>query len=430
MAILCRNLTHGLRIATNGRYFACCHTFNAPFRDKNGKPLIASTHTIDQALDSHSRQEMLKDFENDKRHPACKVCWDAEDAGFQSKRQRDNTFFQNFPERIGNKIFFLELNLGNTCNLACRICHVSASSKWRPYHRVHEPDFTDEQLDDYAKQFSRAFVDDSQVWNELLELLPTVKQVDVYGGEPMLMKKQWEILDFCVKNGFSKDQHMSFNTNGTIITDKYVEILSSFKHCRIGFSIDGVGDRFHYLRYPGDWNEVSSNISQWIEKTSHLPENVMMFELACTVSVLNVMYIFEIADYAFDNPIKIFVSFVYNPPYLSITNIPQDMKDKIIDYLEVEYNKRAVKVEEFNNPSYIKEYERRKQILRQAKKVIDTLKLPNTSDPVQWEEFKRQTQVLDKMRNENFAKTFPEAEEIFQVYGKGLTEENKFKHLL
>ena len=37
MAIECKNLEKGLRLATNGTFFACCHTFNAPFRNKEGE---------------------------------------------------------------------------------------------------------------------------------------------------------------------------------------------------------------------------------------------------------------------------------------------------------------------------------------------------------------------------------------------------------
>ena len=48
--IECKNLTNGLRIATAGTYFACCHTFDNPFKDEDGKEILASTHTIDMCI--------------------------------------------------------------------------------------------------------------------------------------------------------------------------------------------------------------------------------------------------------------------------------------------------------------------------------------------------------------------------------------------
>jgi len=415
MAIECKNLTNGLRISTNGSYFACCHTFNAPFKDKNGNLLNASTHTVPQALGSHSRNEMISDFNKGKRHPACKVCWDAEDAGFESKRERDNKTYHSFPHRIKDKIFFLELNLGNTCNLACRICHISASSKWRKDHGVLNPHLTEDDLDAYSLEFSRSFEDDSTVWDELHQLVPELQQLDIYGGEPMLMKKQWELLEYSVKSGYAQKQHMSFNTNGTIITEKYIDILTSFKSCRIGFSIDGVGERFHYLRYPGKWEVVDKNIKTWLDKTKHLPSDKMIFELACTISVLNVLNVFEIADYAIENNLKVHIGFVYNPVYLSITNLPLDIKQKVLILLEEEYTTRQTKLNELTDITK-EEYIRVSEIYRQVSKVITTLKLPNSSDAEQWSTFKSTTRKLDKSRKEDFRTAFPDTEKLYGVY--------------
>ncbi len=412
MSIECKNLSNGLRISTNGSYFACCHTFNAPFKDEHNKTLKADTHNITEALNSFSRQEMLTDFKNNKKHPACKVCWDAEDAGFQSKRQRDNVTYWSFPDRIGDKIFFLELNLGNTCNLACRICHISASSKWRKDHGVLNPHLSESELDEYALEYSKAFEDGSTIWNGLLQLIPELQQLDIYGGEPMLMKKQWELLEYSVNNGYAQHQQLSFNTNGTIITEKYIDILTSFKQCRIGFSIDGVNDKFKYLRYPGNWETVDHNIKTWIKKTQHLPPGKVYFELACTISVLNVLNIFEVADYVIDNKIKLHIGFVYNPIYLSITNLPLDIKEKILILLKEELERRYNLLTIEN----AEDYKRISEIYNQVKKVITTLELPNQSNSIQWEMFKSTTRKLDISRNENFKDTFPKTEKLYQIY--------------
>jgi sulfatase maturation enzyme AslB (radical SAM superfamily) len=412
--IECKNLTNGLRIATSGAYFTCCHTFNYPYKDENGNILSASTHTVDDAMNSHTRQEMLVYFQQGKRHPACKVCWDAEDAGFVSKRQRDNETFKMFPHRNNDDLFFLELNLGNTCNLACRICHVSASSRWRNFHHVTEPNVTEEQLDEYVAKFSKSFTDDSIVWDELGKILPKVRTVDIYGGEPMLMKKQWEILEMCVEKGYAKNQQMSFNTNGTIINDRYVQILSSFEQCRIGFSLDGVGKRFNYLRYYADWDSVKSNVSSWKEKTKN-STNQIFFEVCSTISVLNVLYVFEIVDYVTENDLTLYVAFVHNPKHLHIGYIPNDIKLIIIDKLTTELNRRTI---ELNNNTEFDENQRayRKRLLYQAEKVINMLKLENPdNDPQPWKDFIRQTNELDDLRNESFAETFPELEELYQV---------------
>ena len=424
MAIECKNLEKGLRLATNGTFFACCHTFNAPFRNEEGELLRAGEYSIDDALNSHTRQTMLKEFKNDIRSAACKVCWDAEDAGFESKRIRDNITFREtnraIPTRKDDDIFFLELNLGNTCNLACRICHISASSKWRNDHKVLHPNYSEAELDAEVLEYSKAYLDDSSIWKYLKDILPKIQQLDIYGGEPMLMKKQWEILEFCVKEGYAHSQFMSFNTNGTIVTPKYIDILTSFHMSRIGFSLDGVGDRFHYLRYPGNWLTVNNNITKWLETREKIEKdpnkhNKLLLEIACTISALNVMYVFEMLDYALERDIKLFISFVYNPVYLSITNLPEDVKPKVLAYVEEELEKREVTYSK-NRAKNDLQHARTLQSFNEVRKIITTLKLPNESDPKEWTTFRRTTQLLDKSRKQNFKYTFPRAEELYKVY--------------
>jgi len=416
--IECKNLTNGFRIATSGAYFACCHTFNNPFKDENGNEMLASTHSIEEGLKSPTRLKMLDDFKNDIKHPACVVCWSAEDAGFVSKRQRDNetykTILEFYPERKDSDLFFLELNLGNTCNLACRICHISASSKWKDFHHVTETDVTEERLDYYVDKYSKAFRDNSIVWAELMSILPEVRSLDIYGGEPMLMKKQWEILEMSVKLGYSKKQQMSFNTNGTIINEKYIDILSSFAQCRIGFSIDGVGKRFNYLRHFGKWDVVSENINIWQNKVKLIPDNKIIFEVCCTISMLNVLYVFEMVDFVVENHLKLMIAFVYNPRHLHIGYMPEKCKKLIIEKLEAEYNLR---ISQINDDTTIDDVEKqyRWDVMRQAHKVINTLKLPVEGTQGDWQEFKRQTLALDILRNESFADTFSELEEIYNI---------------
>lgn len=416
--IECKNLTNGFRIATSGAYFACCHTFNNPFKDENGNEMLASTHSIEEGLKSPTRLKMLDDFKNDIKHPACVVCWSAEDAGFVSKRERDNHTYNRilevFPERKDTDLFFLELNLGNTCNLACRICHISASSKWRDFHHVTETDVTEERLNDYVHKYSKAFRDNSIVWEELMSILPEVRSLDIYGGEPMLMKKQWEILEMSVKLGYAKKQQMSFNTNGTIINEKYIDILSSFEQCRIGFSIDGVGERFNYLRHFGVWDAVKENIKTWQNKVKETKNERINFEVCCTISMLNVLYVFEMVDFVIENHLKLMIAFVYNPRHLHIGYMPEKCKKLIIEKLEAEY---GLRISQINDDTTIDDTEKqyRWDVMRQAHKVINTLKLPVEGTEGDWKEFKRQTLALDVLRNESFADTFSELEEIYNI---------------
>ena len=60
--------------------------------------------------------------------PACKTCWDVEEAGGVSKRQKDSHYKVDVDKStkpdgsIAVDLMNVELRLGNYCNLKCRSC--------------------------------------------------------------------------------------------------------------------------------------------------------------------------------------------------------------------------------------------------------------------------------------------------------------------
>ena len=67
-----------------------------------------------------------------------------------------------------------------------------------------------------------------------------------------------------VELGYSKDQMIHYNTNGTQYPEEEIlELFPHFKHVHVAFSIDDVEEQFEYQRYPATWSEVNSNIDKW-----------------------------------------------------------------------------------------------------------------------------------------------------------------------
>ena len=77
-------------------------------------------------------------FLDGKKPSTCNKCWSVEQAGRKSKRilaydmlEYTKVFNKIDYEDINPKtIQFLDLKLGNICNLKCRICGSWSSSKW------------------------------------------------------------------------------------------------------------------------------------------------------------------------------------------------------------------------------------------------------------------------------------------------------------
>ena len=268
----CINLTNSVRVGTSGNLTPCCLAIGTPYQDDKGNIMNVSTHTFEDIMMSPTAIDLRERTKRGETPDACSICWKEEDIGHESKRLRDNNHFKEV-EHKENELIYLELNLGNICNLACRSCNVAASSNWKKYHNIGNPDNrkTPEELDLIAKLHSNPFNDESMVWNSLKENLHTVKLLELYGGEPMLMKKQWEILKYSVDKGYSKNQIVHFNTNGTLFKKEHIELLKHFWKCDISFSLDGIKEKFEYLRYPGKWEDVEINIENWLKHTSPFP---------------------------------------------------------------------------------------------------------------------------------------------------------------
>jgi MoaA/NifB/PqqE/SkfB family radical SAM enzyme len=111
--------------------------------------------------------------------------------------------------------------------------------------------------------------------------LSALKMVHFNGGEPMLSKEHVKFLHAVP----DKSQvYLNYNTNGTILPNQELQQLwSSFKLVQLDFSIDDIGHRFEYQRYPAQWNNVVKNLQWYIEFAPHN----CMFAVNTTVGILN-----------------------------------------------------------------------------------------------------------------------------------------------
>ena len=392
MKLPCIHSYNGLRVANNGVVMPCCYYDEMkPFKDKNGNIIKTDTHTIEEMMDNPDREKLIKDLENGIQHDGCKRCWDDEKYHGESRRTRDLKLGYS-EEPI---VKYLELNLGNTCNLACRMCSVGASIKWYTEHQIiHEQDTDlkdDTKYNNFVRSYYKSYEDESMFWNELEKSLPYIQQIDMYGGEPMLVKKQWEILKKSIELGYAKNQELSFNTNGTIFREEYIEILKQFKRVVISFSIDATKERFNYIRHHGDWNKVTDNIKSWLKHKS----DSIYFDVAITVTNLNIYYLDELVDWCLSidlNPYFIDVSY---PDFYSPSNLPKSAKNLI--------NKK------FNIYLYNEDIPH--HIVNGIKGSLQNMNDNEMKDFV-WQKFLKNNKFLDESRKQSFEDTFKELNSV------------------
>ena len=157
--------------------------------------------------------------------------------------------------------------------------------------------------------------------------LPNINHFDFYGGEPMIIQEQWDLIKKCVDIGSAKNQRVHYNTNGTVFRTEYLEWLSEFSWVDIQFSIDGIEDRFEFMRYPAKWKRVLRHIEKYIEFRDRNPQ--VSTGVCLTISNFNVYYIDEVVNFFENQGIGVYLNLVHEPEHQNATCLPNDVKKKV-----------------------------------------------------------------------------------------------------
>jgi MoaA/NifB/PqqE/SkfB family radical SAM enzyme len=340
-------------------------------------------NTLEEIYHSDYMQDLRKDFLAGNKPATCQRCWDEEAAGRTSKRINskirlkeyyDSVDFQNINP---DQLWFIDLKLGNICNLKCRICGSWSSSKWAKEEIDYIPELVDRKTHlAYTYLKDGAWPRESEVfWNNLKTLLPNIKYFEFTGGEPFLIEQHFELLRYAVEQGYSKNIEIHYNTNGTVFPEQ-AELWSNFKHVEIAFSIDNVGARFEYERYGADWNEVQENIAKFTAMRS----SKISTQLCTTMNIQNVYYLPELCDWIstqrFDH---VYFNMLHDPWHMCISKMTSEAQELVIDRLTTH---------EFN-PKY------RAEVLR----IVQFIKNGEGSDG---QEFLRKMQQTDEYRKQSF----------------------------
>jgi MoaA/NifB/PqqE/SkfB family radical SAM enzyme len=343
-------------------------------------------NTLEEIYHSDYMQDLRKDFLAGNKPATCQRCWDEEAAGRTSKRINsrirlkeyyNNVDFQNIDP---DQLWFIDLKLGNICNLKCRICGSWSSSKWAKEEIDYIPELVDRKTHlAYTYLKDGAWPRESEVfWDNLKTLLPNIKYLEFTGGEPFLIEQHFELLRYAVEQGYSKNIEIHYNTNGTVFP-KQAELWANFKHVEIAFSIDNVGVRFEYERYGAEWDLVQKNIAKFTAMRS----SKISTQLCTTMNIQNVYYLPELCDWiltqTFDH---VYFNMLHDPWHMCISRMTTAAKELVIDRL----------ISHEFSPKH------RGEVLR----IVQFIKNGGGSDG---QEFLAKMQTTDKYREQSFLDT-------------------------
>ena len=227
----------------------------------------------------------LREFNKQEQwDPGCNNCQRLEQINLDSFRTGTNAGLQMYGQTDLSGPARIDLMFDISCNLACRICGTHSSTFWQKH--LKENGLWDDPITGANPT--------KNVINALKQLdLSNLRMLTFSGGETLLGQAYWDVAEWLADNVPDAKEHLTlcFQTNGTqpIHTRNY-NIIEKVHLVKLHVSLDGVGARFEYMRWPASWNQVVDNI---LSLRDNLPSNVM-FLVEETISIFNLYYLHEL----------------------------------------------------------------------------------------------------------------------------------------
>jgi MoaA/NifB/PqqE/SkfB family radical SAM enzyme len=304
--------------------------------DNGGEKFNLNTATFATIQHSHGMRRLRQQFIDKEQPETCRKCWNEERSGRTSKRMHTldrlkHTIAPQDWTLDAKPLMFLDMKLGNICNLKCRICGSWSSSTYAAEEIKFSPNEGKTFHHDMLKQgaWPRR---NPQFWSEVDEIATQIRYLEFTGGEPFMIREHFDLLQNFVTKGIAKDIEIHYNTNGTQWPEDADEIWRHFKTVEIAFSIDDIGSRFEYQRSGAKWKEVQENIAKFKELRVRYPN--IQLQVCSTVNVFNVYYIEELANWIDQQEFDfVYWNIMHDAPYFSIANLPKAAKQHITNRL-------------------------------------------------------------------------------------------------
>lgn len=366
------------------------------------------------------------------RPAECDYCWKIEDLNTEYFSDRhyktaDKWAWGRFEEIAtsspGDNINpgYLEVSFSNACNFKCVYCSPEISSRWLDEILEYGPYPTTNNNHDLewlksVGKYPYKHGDDNPYISAFWKWFPTIlKQLTVFritGGEPLMSKDVWRILDY-IKDNPQPNLDLAINTNLGVdqkLINKFITKINLLEKCvnsiEVFTSLESIGAQAEYTRYGLNYNEWLVNIRKLLANT---PVRVAIMT---TINVLSLPTFTQFIDvimqlrgeYNTDfgyNRIPISINYLRWPPHLSVKIL--DNNDRLQYSISIlEHCKKWV--EHFSTEKYARLYlEEWDQIQRFCSYLIlDENMITEKSDFIKF------INELDLRRNTNFISVFPE----------------------
>ena len=381
----------------DGRAYPCCLS-------EAQHPIgTLKKNTLREIWNDAPMRKMRTNMLEEKPSKECTKCYEQESSGLFSMRESTNKNFGHHINLVDAtkengtvedfKLIYYDIRFSNLCNFSCRTCGGIFSSSW----------YRDEKAAGWNPQHPQimyAGKGEDDMWEQMQEHIPHLEQIYFAGGEPLIMKEHWMILDELVKRKMFHVR-LIYNTNFSEMKFKGRDVFEMWKlfDCvSVGASLDGSYARGEYIRKGQDWQQTVDNRKRMIEICPNVD-----FYVSSTVSMMNVLHITDFhrewSDMGLVRPMDWNINILQHPFRYRVDVLPQHLKDqakeKILDHIK-----------------WLMPQDQLTRATHGYKGIINFM-MQNDSTH-QLKDFFRNNNLIDKVRKENFFAVFPELEDLRQ----------------
>lgn len=386
----------------DGRVYPCCLSeYFHPLGDLR-------KNTMKEVWNQDPYKEMRVNMLNGVKCKECTKCYEQEKHGAFSMRFDANRNYGHLIKEVANtepdgtnpnfKIRYWDVRFSNLCNMRCRSCGPIFSSQWYGDHvklYKKKPDVLGREM----ARVEYTAGDEDAMLAQMEEHIPYLEQVYFAGGEPLIMKEHYYLLEKLIEYG-KTDVRIQYNTNFSEMRfkDKHVfDYWKHFKNVSVGASLDASGTRAELMRKGTDWKQTLENRERMMKEVPHVD-----FYVSSTVSSMNVLHVLDFhkewVDLGLVKAKDWNVNICQSPDWYRADIFPAWFKEQVI------------------YPAYEKHIawlEPQDDLRRATTGYQSMLSLMRGNDASKnWPKFVEEIDKLDSVRNESFWDTFPEFKDI------------------
>ena len=323
------------------------------------------------------KARMRKQMQEGVRPHECEYCWKIEDMGDKyisdrvykslsyTRAEMEEWYKDDHKTLVVPKL--LEIMFDRPCNFACSYCNANFSTAWAKDIKING-DYELETNGGYAFKHdgspNNAWENSTNpyieaFWEWWPQLSQELRELRVTGGEPLLSKHVWKLIDKCIEE--NPKFNLVLNTNlyvGDNLIERLIDKSYHFDNFTICTSMETIGVHAEYIRDGLNYNGWKQNMDKILNESNIDRITIMM--------TINALCLFRITDFLTqvvewkkeygEHRVSISINFLRFPAFQSVTVLPKYIRERIYKKLNRWYKKNKEDIGHYSEMEKLLEY--------------------------------------------------------------------------